>query len=108
MATKLSKNRQHLYFPIDWWNKPVTTRALGYFLGREHSTLVHQLARLRFKLVRSEVHHVNPKFSVWCYELTPEQVVKYVKKYSPHMFTQLPQSYQEIETDENSGSKNCV
>lgn len=99
MVTKLSQNRTHLYFPIDW-KKPVTSRALAYFVAREHSTLVHQLARMHFKLVRSEVHHQVPKFSVWCYELTPEQVARYVKKYSPHMFKQLPESYQECIKDD--------
>lgn len=106
MATRLSKNRQYMYFPIDW-NKPVNSRALAYFVAREHSTLVRQIGSMfKNKLVRSEVHHEHPKFSVWCYELTPEQVAKYVKKYSAHMFSQLPQSYQKLVPEKENEHEN--
>lgn len=86
---------QFLYFPINW-RLPIKSRALAYLIGREHVTVARQLQSMFGRLEQKSHKHryVNNsnqevEWTVWCFELSIEQVLKYVGKYSPHMLIQI-------------------
>lgn len=101
MAANISTAMRHLYFPINWANPTINSRALAYQISREHSTVTRQLYAL-FKAEINYVDHVHDYvnrrgerviYRVPCYQLTHLQVKIYLKKHSPAALKVLPEGF---------------
>lgn len=99
MVTKLSLAYEHLYFPIYWNASGFNSRALAYLIAKEHSTVARQLVAMFPDLPKGVIHHqIGRVFSVECYYVTKEQMIKYLSKHkNPYQATILKQKEQGVE-----------